>query len=333
MASLPISNDDNAPSVLFISPLDIHVGDRIGMFWPDKAAALGKLIAADGQHDPIKVRRNGNRAKQPWSLVTGLHRLEGVKLEGLAHVEAIQVFGNEDTLLEIQASENVHRRELPPLERACFVHAIAQAAERRMQAEHGELSQQQIAIRSRWEAERQRAQGVKTVEQRAELEADHTAVNLSAVYGWQENVAGALGLSTRAVRRDLALYRAIVEPFPQLAHDLARHPVVGENASALREIAAVADERSRGKIISCLIQYPALTVDGAKVQLGFEVEGAKAPATGATKFMNGVSSNLQRLSAGDQASIAADIVNNFKPSALVALRDAVNARLAKGDGK
>lgn len=69
-------------AVLALSPSDILIGDRLGAFWPDKAAALGKMMAQDGQIVPIIVRKSGSRAAAPWTLVAGHHRLEGAKLEG-----------------------------------------------------------------------------------------------------------------------------------------------------------------------------------------------------------------------------------------------------------
>ena len=312
-------------SVFQIAPEDILVDDRIGLFWPDKAAALGKLMAQDGQHEPIKVRKNGARAKKPWTLVVGLHRLEGAKLEGFRVIDAIEVFGDARQLREIEASENLHRRSLAPIERACFVRAIADAAEDRMKGQHEGLSQQQIAIRARWEAESAKAAGVVREDELAEADAAHTTANIAAVYGWSASVAEAIGMSERSVFMDLALHRAIVAPFPDLYRDLAKHPVA-ENASALREVASVKDIATRQSLIEGLISNPELTLAQAKEGLGLSSSAAPVP-TGATKFMNNTTANLARLSAGDQAKIAPEIVKTMKPTALLALRAALDARI------
>lgn len=314
-----------AASVFQIAPDDILIDERIGLFWPDKAAALGKLMAQDGQHEPIKVRKNGARAKKPWTLVVGLHRLEGAKLEGFRVIDAIEVFGDARQLREIEASENLHRRSLAPIERACFVRAIADAAEDRMKGQHEGLSQQQIAIRSRWEAESAKAAGVVREDELAEADAAHTTANIAAVYGWSASVAEAIGMSERSVFMDLALHRAIVAPFPDLYRDLAKHPVA-ENASALREIASVKDMATRRSLIEGLISNPEMTLAQAKEGLGLSSSAAPTP-TGATKFMNNTTSNLARLSAGDQAKIAPEIVKTMKPTALLALRAALDARI------
>lgn len=312
--------------ILAISPDDVLVGERLGAFWPDKAAAIGRLMSEDGQNEPIKVRQSGPRAKKPWTLVAGLHRLEGAKLEQLVIIDAIEVSGDEATLRKIEASENIERGSRSPLERACFVRAIADAAEQRLKKLHGDLTPEQIKARARWDAVRDKAQGVERDETISDAEAEHAAANFAAAYQWQESTADALGLSKRTIRDDLALHRAIVAPFPGLWRDLAVHPIVGENASALRDIAAIKDERTRRDLIEGLISNPELTLAQAKEGLGLSIPSAPG-ATGATKFMNNTTANLARLSAGDQAKIAPEIVNTMKPTALLALRAALEARI------
>ncbi len=313
-------------AVLQIPLDDIEVGERLGAFWPVTAAAIGRLMVEDGQNEPIKVRKNGPRAAKPWTLVAGLHRLEGARLEQLRAIDAIIVSGDEKALRRIEASENIERGSRSPLERANFVRAIADAAEVRVNDQHEGLSQQEIAIRKRWAEMQAKAPGVERDDDLTDAEADHTSANLALVYGWADETADGLGMSRRAMFRDLALHRAIVAPFPQLWRALATHPVVGENASALHKIAGIKDEGSRRDLIEGLIAAPEMTLDQALEGLGLSRPVAPA-ATGATKFMNGTTSNLARLSAGDQARIAPEIVKTMKPSALLALRTALDARI------
>lgn len=133
-----------ADQVIELNPADIDVSGRIGLFFPEKAEAYSVLIARDGQHTPIFVRRNGNRAKQPWKLVAGLHRHRGCEIAGL-NVRALAVEGDDDAMTAMQASENLDRREPSPLERAMFVAAVADAAQARLRRLHHGKSQQQIA--------------------------------------------------------------------------------------------------------------------------------------------------------------------------------------------
>ncbi|BAV64793.1 ParB N-terminal domain-containing protein [Sphingobium cloacae] len=329
MATAAKEATDVASVILALSPHDILVGDRLGAFWPDKAAAIGRLMAEDGQNEPIKVRKNGPRAPAPWTLVAGLHRLEGAKLEGLAIIDAIVVTGDEATLRKIEASENIERGSRGPLERASFVRAIADAAEARLKEQHGDLTPEQIAIRARWDAMKAKAPGVERDDSLNEAEADHTSANLALVYGWADETAEALGMSRRAMFRDLALHRALVAPFPRLWRDLATHPVIGENASALRDIAAIKDEDMRGDLIASLIANPDMTLAQAMEGLGLSKPSAPA-ATGATKYMNGVLNNMDRLSPDQQRSIAASFVAKLKPSALDEFIAALTARKAQG---
>lgn len=327
MASAAKDSSTTARIVFSIPPADIEVCERIGLFWPAKAEAIGALMARDGQNDPIKVRKNGPRAAFPWRLVVGHHRLEGARLAGLNAIDAIQLFGTDEELRAIEASENIHRRSFAPIERACFVRAIADAAERQMRDQHDGLTQQQIAVRKRWEAVRDRRHiDSLDPDKVLEIEAENTGANLAVVYGWSAHVADALGLSERAVFRDLALHRGLIAPFPDLYADLAKHPIVGENASALREIIAIRDEVKRRLLIEELVQYPALTVADAKVRIG--IEGARpASAEGATKFMNNAGANIARLSLEQQRSWAPELASALKPQALRTVRDALNARL------
>lgn len=327
MASAANDSAAQARVVLAIPPADIEVRERIGLFWPAKAEAIGALMARDGQNDPIKVRKNGPNSKMKWRLVAGLHRLEGAKMAALNAIDAIQVSGTDDDLRAIEASENIHRRSFAPIERACFVRAIADAAERQMLHHHDGLTQQQIAIRKRWEAVKAgRNAAALSPEESAIAEANHTTANFAGVYGWSDTVAAAMGMSARSIFLDLALHRAIVAPFPDLYSDLARHPVVGENASALRELVAVKSEPVRGRLIRELLKYPALTVAGAKAQIGMG-EPMPLPQTGASKFMHNAEANIRRLSLEQQRSWAPTLAEEIKPQALRSFADAIAAKI------
>ena len=79
-------------SVLELFPEHVEIPERIGFLHEDKAAALGRLMAVDGQRDPIKVARNLpsksvqaciDEGKKPYRLVTGMHRLTGALMEGI----------------------------------------------------------------------------------------------------------------------------------------------------------------------------------------------------------------------------------------------------------
>lgn len=169
--------------VMALDPAEIFVPDRIGFYHEDKATALGRLIAVDGQRDPIKVQpRKGN---QPWKLVTGLHRLRGCEMEGI-QVYALEVQGQAEDLADLEASENLHRRPLGPIERAKFTAALVQAAQDRIAREHGDLKQHQLGAKARWQRVKDKE---TTADQVLQQEADDAADKMSAAYSWQESVA------------------------------------------------------------------------------------------------------------------------------------------------
>lgn len=317
------SKIERIENVLQIDPNDIDTSQCIGLHFPEWSEALGTLMVSDGQRQPIGVKPNGPRAAKSWTLTFGFHRVEGALAKNMPFVRAII---DDDGGEASQASENIDRRKLGPIEHALFVRCIADAAEARLKDQHGDLSPQEIGVRKRWDAVKAKATGVERDENLTDAEADHTRLNLSRVYGWREDVAETLGLSLAALKRHLSLHRAIIAPFPGLYDALARHPIVGENASALRDIAAIKDMANRRALIEALVEAPDLTLAAAMEGLGLS-QPASAPATGATKFMNGTTANLARLSAGDQARIAPEIVKTMKRSALLALRAALDARI------
>ncbi|MFC3442584.1 hypothetical protein ACFOKF_15520 [Sphingobium rhizovicinum] len=318
---------ETARVVIKVHPSDVAIGDRLGAFHPDKGAALGKLMARDGQIEPIQIVRNGPKAATPWKLVVGRHRHYGAECEGLM-LDALETEGDAVTLRRIEADENVQRGSRSPLERASFVRAIADAAEARLAAQHGDLTAQQIGIRKRWAEAKAKAPNVVRSDDLDEAEADYTADILSGLYGWQESVAEAMGMTARSVRRDIGLHRALIAPFPDLWRGLATHPIVGENAAALREIASLKDVAVRRAVIEDMLAAPDMSLADAMAGQG-EGRVSGAAKSGATKFMDNAASNIERLSLADQRSWAPTFVAALKPKALQAFADELNRRIAE----
>lgn len=284
--------------VMSIAPDQVRVPNRIGFLHEDKAVALGRLIAVDGQRDPIKVvRTQDDPDGYVWKLVVGMHRLRGCQIEGI-DVLALEVCGDEDRLVDLEASENLHRRPLGPIERAKFTAALVQAAQERIAREHGNLSQQQLGAKARWQRVKD---GEETPEKAVADEAEDAADKMSAAYGWQQSVAEALDMSDRNIRRDLSLYRLLIEPFPDLIEELAKHPTVGENASQLKAIAQVRDEGNRRKVIETLFENSHMNVEMARIHVGVDTQrGPEATRTKAAKFTSTISDSWTRLSLNDQ---------------------------------
>ena len=312
----------SSAEIIALDPNDIFVPERIGFYHEDKATALGRLIAVDGQRDPIKVKACA-RGEQAWELITGLHRMHGCANEEIS-VFALVVDGEAEDFADLEASENLHRRPLGPIERAKFTAALVQAAQDRIARAHGGLKQQQLAVKARWD--RVKA-GETTHEQALTDEADDTCSKLQHVYGWQHSVGEALGMERTAIYRDLSLYRLLIEPFPDLIEALAKHPVVGENASQLKKICAVPDEQHRRAVIDALLADKELSADEARVQAGVDRPEGPPPAAH-QKFVNAVTSNIARLSLPQRREILPQIVKALGSEGVKRqLRDMLNEEL------
>ncbi len=320
--------------LLELSPNDISIPERIGFLHEDKAAALGRLMAVDGQRDPIKVTRNlptktvescVAEGKKPWRLVTGMHRLTGAIYEGIT-VFAIEVKGKPEDLADLEASENLHRRPLGPIERAKFTAALVMAAQDRIAREHGNLSQQQLAIKARWDR-------VKHFEETAEAalrdEVEDTSANIARVYGWQESVGDALGMSKRSIHNDLALFRLVIEPFGDLAEALAKHPVVGENGAQLKSLTQLKDEGVRRKVIEQLLANPEIGVEDAKIATGLEGFRPDATPVAHQKHYNAIEGAWGRLSLDQKRQFVPKLASMLTPEMKRALRDQLNAELGE----
>lgn len=315
--------------LLRLAPSDIHIPERLGLFFPDKAAALGRLMAIHGQRTPITVSKSGKGIDRPWTLVTGMHRLSGALAEELPHVFALERVGvSAADALDEEASENLDRRDQPPLEQAIFIHATCEAARLRIDQESGGAKQQAVAVAARWAK-------VKSGEMRAgdalQEEADDTMRQIGASYGWQDSVAAAFNRSRSDIQRALRLYRMIVEPFPDLVQGLSDHPVVGSNASQLRLIADVKGEDYRRRVIEQLLGDPELSADDARVIVGVDAAPGRAP-TSFEKFTNQISGGLGRLSAAEQKRALPTLLTTLKTIEVKRqLRDLLNEELGDAE--
>lgn len=307
-----------------LSPLHVDAGERIGFLHEDKAAALGRLMAVDSQRDPIKVVANPKDKDRPWKLVTGMHRLVGARIEGLT-VFAIEVSGKPEALADLEASENLHRRPLAPIERAKFTAALVKAAQERIAREHGNLSHQKLGAKARWD--RVKA-GESTAEQALKDETEDACAKFAQAYGWEDSVGEALGMSRRTIHNDLSLHRLLIEPFPQLAEALSKHPVVGENASQLKAIAQVKDERQRRAVIELLLQDDELSADEARVRVGIDRPDGPAPVA-YQKHFNAIEGGWSRLGTAEKRQFLPKIAAMIPEGMKRELRDMLNRELGE----
>lgn len=309
--------------MLELDPKDIDDSGRIGFFYPDKAAALGRLMKVDGQRTPISVVKSRNGAEKPWKLVVGMHRNAGAKLEGIK-VFALEASGRPEDLADLEASENLHRRRLEPLERAKFTAALVQAAQDRIGRENGNLKQQQLAIKARWA--RVKAHETRPSDALTE-EVNDTCAKMADVYGWEETASEALNMSARSIHRDLELFRMLIEPFPGLIEALAAHPVVGSNASQLKMLATIREEDARRAAIEALLADKEMSADDALIAAGVPGKEGRAP-NDEEKKVSAICGNLGRLTAPQQKRYVPEIVGALKSDEVKRqLRDVLNNEL------
>lgn len=317
-----------------LSPFDILAEDRIGFTHEDKAAALGRLMAVDGQRDPIKVVRNlpsksiedcVAEGKKPWRLVTGMHRLLGARIESLT-VFAIEVTGKPEDLADLEASENLHRRPLGPIERAKFTAALVRAAQERLAREHGGLSHQKLGAKARWDRVKH---GEQKVGEALRDETEDACAKFAQAYGWAEAVGEALGMSRRTIHNDLTLFRLLIEPFPDLIEELSMHPVVGSNASELKAVAAVQNEGLRRKVIEALLADTEIGADDARIAVGVDKSAGPTPVA-YQKHLNAIAGGWGRLSVDVRNRFVRDTLPSMlTPGQKRELRDLLTAELGE----
>ena len=328
--------------LLQLAPSDIHIPTRLGLYFPDKAAALGRLMAIHGQRTPITVRKSAKGIDQPWTLVVGMHRLNGAIIEDLPFVFALERIGGSDAdAKDEEASENLDRRDQPPLERAIFIYATCEAARLRISAIHGTDNPKVIGGRARqksagdtmspagWD---QVKAGEMRPEQALQQEADDTSDTMSRVYGWVESVAEAFGRGKRTIYRALKLHKMLIEPFPELIQALSDHPVVGDNEKQLLELAGLESLADRRAAIEAILANPELSADEARVLIGADRGGPAATPVAHQKFYNQIVGGWGRLGKTEQNQFLRDnLPSLLTPGQKRDLRDRLNEEL--GDAR
>lgn len=310
-------------NLIELSPIHVDETGRTGFYHEDKAVALGRLMAVDGQRDPIKVRANPGDAQKPWKLVTGMHRLMGARIEGMT-VFAIEVSGKPEDMKDLESSENLHRRPLGPIERAKFTAALVTAAQERIAREHGNLAQHQLAIKARWDRVKHQEEGAEAA---LRDEVEDTCAKIAHVYGWEESVGEALGMSRRTIHNDLAIFRLVVEPFPDLAEALAKHPVVGENGSQLKELTRLKSEAVRRRVIEALLANHEIGVEDAKIAAGADEFTAKVTPVAYEKYYNAIESAWDRLGNPERSQFLPKFTALLTDGQKRDLRDRLNEEL------
>lgn len=227
------SVDAPASKPFSIPIASIAIGERIGFFNEPHAVRLGKSIRDEGQRAPIQVKRNGNAASLPWTLVAGLHRLRGAQMVGINRLDAIEVAqpgSSNDDLIRLELAENITHRFRRPIERAIMMVAYARLEEAIDHPDHVGETPQNRALRVR----------------------HSTSVTVTDIVGWRERTAAAFDCRLSTFEKHQRIHRTIVEELPDLAQALNEHPL-GESLRNMLDIAAIRDPGDRRKAADLLL--------------------------------------------------------------------------------
>lgn len=339
------------------SEIDPDGIERIGFFHEQEVATLADLISSDGQLEPIVIAAPAPRAKdRRWRLVIGRHRLAACAMLGI-DVLARVVTGTNDELLRMQTAEQLDRRDMTVLERAAFVGRRAEIIRDRVLTTAGVDNDRQLAGRPKKlgtdlspisETDLSDAQKAllaklpKRVELAPpplpgvpveEVEADVAAV--AGRYGWQAEVADEFNLHFKKMKRLLTIYRGLIKPFRAECEAIAQCRIAN-NADGLLQLAGKTEAARRAALQWLALNPEAKTAEEALVALGISSSKGLREADrqeGETKLLTRATSNLAGLKPATWISWAPTLAETIKPSALQAVRDAIDARLAAIEAK
>ncbi|WP_439471302.1 ParB/RepB/Spo0J family partition protein [Brevundimonas sp.] len=238
--------------------------------------ALQALMTHDGQRRPIELYE---KADGRFGIIAGRHRWTAAQALGWPTIEADILSANGLELRAAEVSENLHKLDLSPLDRAAFVaEQIAIEKARAGLAEDANLKS--VVATARWA-------------DRIGAEADDASAKIALAYGFTEQVAEKVGLSRRAIYLDLEIHRGIR---PDVAEQIRALPVA-QNASQLRALAKLPGFEQR-EVASLIVAGTAKGVTDALGTL------KQAPVKSVEqKAVSAILGNWGRLSARQQKEL------------------------------
>lgn len=288
----------NAPILIQSAPID-EIGELapeqyVGLIDEAAIECLVARIAVEGLHTPIWVRRNGNAAKTPWSVIAGRHRLLAVKRLGWTVIQIdtrADAASGVDVLHRLQVAENLDRRVLRPIERA-------------------------LNVMVRWRGEI----GIGALDTVSKADAD-------------SRTATVCGTDERTIRRYRRLHETIIAPFPDLFPHLNAH-AMGESLSAMTSIAQIKEVDSRRALIKAIIADPELrSVDEAKVRHKLSTSKGHREKTDYSRQVASILQRYKAVDIDHKRAAIADIASHSCVTALEYMIEqataALNARNAR----
>lgn len=246
---------------------ELDAGLYVGLIDETAIDCLSIRLAAEGLLTPIWVRRNGNAAATKWSVIAGRHRLRAAIRLGWTEIDAEERANSAsgpDELRRLQIAENLDRRDLRPIERACFVMDRWRDAAERV-TRKSPSSPQSRASRARWSA----------------LEAVANAATFDRAAVDQATGDDCGGKSPRWVRTYRSIFEAIVVGLPHHFAALNAH-ALGESLSAMTKLASLNEVARRKAAQTIISNADWLSIDQALEAAG--VASSKGKRVDPDKF-------------------------------------------------
>lgn len=236
---------------------DLPADSYVGLIDDTAVECLKARLSAEGLHTPIWVRKNGNAAKQRYSVIAGRHRLRAACALGWTEIAAevrAQADSQPDELRRLQLVENLDRRVMRPIERACHIMVRWRAVMATLELETVSKTGARETI-SHGAASSKLGTMPKTnawdiVSHAPARETMSHARNVDQIVG---DACGRV--DGRTIRRYRRIYDNIVVPFPDLFAQINAHPL-GESFSAVRKLSAIKRPALRRYAIDMLLSRP-----------------------------------------------------------------------------
>lgn len=264
----------------------IRVGTRLRELDQSWAIALnGIMVSEGGQKDPIDLFPIPGTDE--FELGAGLHRLAARQIGGHDTVRAFILEGDAFDRRTREVSENLWKLSLTPLDRAANIAALYELQLKRAGLEQP-ASPQSVASKARWE-------------KALKGDADDASAKMAHAYGFTDEVAAQVGLSRRAVYRDLHLHKAIA---PGLKERLRGSDIL-KNAAQLQALAKL-DQAEQRKVVEVLVEGRAKGVSEAVSALS----GAAKPSA-ESKRLSTVMATMQRMGRAERKAALELLIETF----------------------
>ena len=203
--------------ILAIPVGQIDATERMRPIDEQWATALGEMMKADGQGTAIEVCRLPGNSR--YTLVAGGHRHRAFEIfPELGPIRAVVVDAERLKRKIAEIRENLHRKDLEPIDRATFISELVIAKKIQLGVDPAKDGRSASAA-ARWQDQ-------------IASEAEDANATIAFAYGWAAEIGEQIGLSKRSIEYDLMLVRRI-KPRAVEALRAKRHPVLSNRSQLL----------------------------------------------------------------------------------------------------